>query len=108
MMKPKDSTKLNLKGLMIGNPLNDPYSLEYVGNVQAFWAHSLIDKPTWDNVVRYCIDPYNRDPYNSETGTGFQPWYDPMCIKYDTQANYFVAPQLYNSSYTRGLDPYVS
>ncbi|CAF1297070.1 unnamed protein product [Didymodactylos carnosus] len=106
-IKSNSSNKINLKGLMLGNPLNDPYSLEYVGNLQAYWGHSLIDKQTWDNVVRYCINPYERNPYNPETGTGFKSWKDPTCNKYDAQANFFVMPQfMFPANYSSGLDPY--
>ncbi|CAF0868384.1 unnamed protein product [Didymodactylos carnosus] len=99
-------TKINLKGLILGNPYNDPYSQEYVGNIVAYFGHSVIDKPTYDNIVHYCVKPYEKNPYNPKTGIGFRPWNDTNCVKYDNYADFLLTPQFVSSNYTTGLDPY--
>ncbi|CAF0872069.1 unnamed protein product [Didymodactylos carnosus] len=102
-----DVNKINLKALLIGNPLNDPFSQEYAGNDQAYWGHSLIDSPTWQGIVKYCIEPFEKNPYNSSTGKGYQPWANADCVFFDNRASFLTAPQYTDSNANpTGLDPY--
>ena len=108
-LNPSNVNIINLKGLMIGNPYNDFFSTEYPGNDQAYWGHSLIDEPTWQGIVKYCIQPFEMNPYNSSTGKGFQPWTDEKCVDFDTLAVNLTLPQYLNSDAgLTGLDAYVS
>lgn len=55
------NTKLNLKGLAIGNPFTTLYSGSQ-SMYETFWAHQLISKPLWDAYNQKCLPNfYSRD-----------------------------------------------
>ncbi|CAF4466762.1 unnamed protein product, partial [Didymodactylos carnosus] len=88
------------------NPVNDAFSLQYTGNDQAYWGHSLIDSSTWHGIVKYCIEPFEKDPYNSSTGEGYQPWANADCVFFDNKASLLTQPQYVSNASSTGLDPY--
>ncbi|CAF1652404.1 unnamed protein product, partial [Didymodactylos carnosus] len=85
------------KGFILGNPLIDQASTGYIGDLSTLRGNALIDDSTWKMILKYCIDPYNANPYDPELNpTGFQPWKSKKCAEYSTKANKIAFPEDYD------------
>ncbi|KAG0589697.1 hypothetical protein KC19_1G040600 [Ceratodon purpureus] len=50
---PEAELKINLKGMMAGNPVTDAY-WDNVGNIDYWHSHALISDQTWENMKKEC------------------------------------------------------
>ncbi|KAL5677676.1 hypothetical protein ACJX0J_013807, partial [Zea mays] len=119
-------TAINLRGILVGNPLLD-WNMNFKGAVDYYWSHGLMSDEVFDNITRHCnydnsdgaacngavdvIDPGQIDPYNiyapicvdAANGayypTGYLPGYDP-CSDYYTYS-YLNDPAVQNAFHAR-------
>lgn len=119
-------TAINLRGILVGNPLLDSY-MNLKGAVAYYWSHGLMSDEVFDNITRHCkydssdgvacsgaleaVDPGQIDPYNvyapicvdAANGayypTGYLPGYDP-CSDYYTYS-YLNDPAVQNAFHAR-------
>ncbi|CAD6218823.1 unnamed protein product [Miscanthus lutarioriparius] len=97
-------TAINLRGILVGNPLLDR-NMNFKGEVDYYWSHGLMSDEVFDNITRHCnfdnsdgvlcngavdaVDPGQIDPYNI---------YAPICVDAANGA-------YYPSGYLPGYDP---
>ncbi|CAL5087964.1 unnamed protein product [Urochloa decumbens] len=119
-------TAINLRGILVGNPLLD-WNMNFKGRVDYFWSHGSMSDEVFANITRHCefddtdgmvcygaedaFDPGQIDYYNiyapicvdAANGayypSGYLPGYDP-CIDYYTYA-YLNDPAVQNAFHAR-------